>query len=148
MLGSDLEKAGLPAISGPNTLVFRFPAAYNQAREHCQDAGTCRTHRRSAAQGHRPSLEPCGSKRSPTPAASLAMLRLPRSPPSPVRAATTTGTRRRKEPLVKRAMDVLGGQVVRVDEGFGDAAAPTTAPDAPRKRSREPCSRKSARSPA
>src|SRR5262249_2268266 len=38
MLGSDLEKAGLPAISGPNTLVLTFPAEYNVQREHCQSA--------------------------------------------------------------------------------------------------------------
>src|SRR5262249_5686149 len=33
MMSSELQKAGLPAISGPNTLVFRFPPAYNQARD-------------------------------------------------------------------------------------------------------------------
>lgn len=36
LLRSDLEKAGIPAIFGPNTLVIRFPARYNQAREYCQ----------------------------------------------------------------------------------------------------------------
>ena len=31
MMGNFLEKAGLPAITGPNTLVLRFSADYNQA---------------------------------------------------------------------------------------------------------------------
>src|SRR5262249_54751960 len=33
MLASKLSEAGAPAITGPNTLVFRFPRVYNQARE-------------------------------------------------------------------------------------------------------------------
>ena len=36
LLRSELEKAGIPAIFGPNTLVIRFPARYTHAREHCQ----------------------------------------------------------------------------------------------------------------
>ncbi|MFM7148605.1 MAG: DNA polymerase III subunit gamma/tau, partial [Gemmataceae bacterium] len=36
MLSSELAKAGPPAISGPNTLVFSFPAGYNQAKEFVQ----------------------------------------------------------------------------------------------------------------
>src|SRR5205085_12356690 len=35
IMASQLAKGGLPAISGPNTLVFRFPLAYNGEREHC-----------------------------------------------------------------------------------------------------------------
>jgi len=37
LLASELGKAEVPAISGPNTLVLRFPLQYNQAREHCQE---------------------------------------------------------------------------------------------------------------
>src|SRR5262249_9314877 len=37
MFASEVERAGLPAISGPNTLVLRFPPQYNQQREHCQE---------------------------------------------------------------------------------------------------------------
>ena len=37
MMGNFLEKAGLPAITGPNSLALRFPADYNQAREYCQE---------------------------------------------------------------------------------------------------------------
>jgi len=33
MLGSELAKAGTPAIVGPNSLVFRFAAMYTQAKE-------------------------------------------------------------------------------------------------------------------
>lgn len=36
-LASDLEKAGIPAISGPNTLVLRFGVGYNSQRKHCQE---------------------------------------------------------------------------------------------------------------
>ena len=35
--GHFLEKAGLPAITGPNSLVLHFPADYNQARDYCQE---------------------------------------------------------------------------------------------------------------
>src|SRR5439155_26766600 len=33
-----LEKAGLPAISGPNSLVLRFPAGYTLEQEYCGEA--------------------------------------------------------------------------------------------------------------
>ena len=37
MLARSLERGGIPAISAPNRLVFRFPSEYNGAKEHCQD---------------------------------------------------------------------------------------------------------------
>src|SRR5262249_11038892 len=36
-LASDLESAGFPAISGPNSLVVRFEVGYNSQRKHCQE---------------------------------------------------------------------------------------------------------------
>src|SRR5262249_14865799 len=37
LLASELERAEFPAISGPNTLVLRFPLRYNQPRESGQE---------------------------------------------------------------------------------------------------------------
>ena len=34
----ELSKAGTPAIFGPNTLVFRFPASYNQTMEYVEQS--------------------------------------------------------------------------------------------------------------
>jgi DNA polymerase-3 subunit gamma/tau len=37
LFGKELERAGLPAISGPNSLVLSFPAAYNRQRLYCAE---------------------------------------------------------------------------------------------------------------
>jgi hypothetical protein len=37
MLARELEKAGLPAVFGPNTLVLRFEPRYNAQREYCSE---------------------------------------------------------------------------------------------------------------
>src|SRR5262249_6399360 len=37
MFANSLEKGGFPAISGPNTLVIRFPPAYNGDKDYCQE---------------------------------------------------------------------------------------------------------------
>src|SRR5207244_8243075 len=36
-LVNSLQKADLPAISAPNTLVLRFPPGYNHEREYCSE---------------------------------------------------------------------------------------------------------------
>src|SRR5439155_2197693 len=111
LLASELNKAGSPAILGPNTLVIGFPAAYNQAREFCQRAtsvariqdalrkltGREWLLRIEAA----PGSEPAPTRAEPS-EASVPAARPRRSP------REDAG----KQPLVQRAVDVLGAQFV------------------------------------
>jgi DNA polymerase-3 subunit gamma/tau len=122
MLASDLEKAGLPAISAPNTLVLRFPVSYNSAREHCQQlANVARVEdmlKITTGLGCHLRIETaCGDDSA-------------FSQPRTAEPAENSHSRYRrlrleavKEPLVKRAMELMGAQLVHVDDGFGDALA-------------------------
>jgi len=125
MLANELGKASNVAISAPNTLVLQFPASYNLEREHCQEPS--RVARVEDAL-RRMTGQPCtlrfetgspGTTVSPVPASEA-----PEAPPSRSR-------RLRAEamllPLLKRAMDLMGAQIVHVDEGFGSAPAPEAA---------------------
>jgi DNA polymerase-3 subunit gamma/tau len=126
ILGRQLEFAGIPAIFAPNSLALHFPASYNQAREHCQrPTSVARIEevlRKATGQNWTLRIESGGG---PTPAAE----------PERVEALPPTRTRRNpreeadNDPLIRRALNVLGAQVVRVDEGFstGPAAANGTA---------------------
>ncbi len=128
LLASELGKAEVPAISGPNTLVLRFPLQYNQAREHCQEPVRVtrieELFRKITGRPWQVRIDSAGNGAATT---------------------TTTGadadaanqpTRYRRqraealqEPLLRRAAEVLGAQVVHVDDGFG--AAPSPAPERP-----------------
>ena len=123
MLRNELEKAELPAISGPNTLVIRFPARYNQAREFCQEPGRVarleELLRRLTGQSCQLRVEAVGG--SP-PGESPEAADDPVNSPSRYRRQRAEAA---QEPLLKRAIDVLGAQIVHVDDGFG--AAPTAA---------------------
>jgi DNA polymerase-3 subunit gamma/tau len=123
MMAAELQKGGAPAIFGPNALVIRFPARYNQAREFCQ--ATDRVGRIEAAllklTGHACQLR----------LESMSGLPDDSSPAESDTADLPSRYRRNRaealnEPLLKRAIDVLGAQVVQVDDGFGTAP---TAPD-------------------
>ena len=147
-LARDLEKANLPAIFGPNTLVFTFAAAYNQVVERCQTPGTVtrleEAIRKVTGRAWTLRFE---SAPSPTPSAPVP------SPgevePAPARARGGISAKRRKNSLlVRRAKEVLGGQIVRADEGFGESnSAPTNQAAPETRRTLEPCSRNSVRSP-
>jgi DNA polymerase-3 subunit gamma/tau len=122
LLSAELEKAGLPAIFAPNTLVMRFPPRYNSAREFCQDSGrVARVEellRRVTGQACQLRIEAVGGspREEATPTADeLATL------PSRSRRLRAEAV---EEPLLKRAIDVLGAQVVQLDDGFGAAPAP------------------------
>ncbi len=128
ILSRELELGGLPAITGPNRLVLHFSPAYNQQRERCADpvrlsrvqdvlkrvtgeAWDLRLETAPGSNGHAPTAPPA-------PAAAMA------APP-----ALT-------HPLVQSALDVLGGRLLRVDDGFGqtdpapdDADTPMTDPE-------------------
>src|SRR5439155_10840322 len=124
MLGSQLEKASDVAISGPNTLVLRFPMSYNFEREHCQEpASVARIEevlRRITGRAWNIRMESLGGSAAASPAPAAGDEANSQSRYRHQRAEAL------QEPLVKRAIDVLGAQIVQVDDGFG-AAPPTSA---------------------
>jgi hypothetical protein len=128
ILAKELEKAGLPAIFGPNTLVLRFPASYNSHRERCQAPGNVEQVERTlrAITGHPCNVrieaaggeQPATAKDRPTEDTENSQSRYRRQRSEAV-----------KEPLIRRAMEVLGAQLVDMDEGFG--TAPAGSPERP-----------------
>jgi DNA polymerase-3 subunit gamma/tau len=120
MLGSELRKAGTPAISGPNSLVFRFPAGYNQAREYCdspeQRGRVEEAIRRVTGKPWMVVIETDAGRTA-----------IPLSQPEPTNGSPVRPRRGPKEeaekvPLVKRAVEMLGATIQRVDEDFGEPA--------------------------
>jgi DNA polymerase-3 subunit gamma/tau len=124
LFASDLEKAGLPAISGPNTLVLRFPARYNRERDICQEP----TRLQRIEQALQKVTQRPWKVRVETGSAG-AIVEPPAGTEPRETLSTTARARLNKEqaesvPLVKRALEVLGAQLIRADEGFGATAQP------------------------
>ena len=125
LLARSLEKAGLPAIFAPNTLVLRFPAEYNLAKDHCQDP-SCSATVESAVREltGQPWVLRVESVAGTTGAAAAEPGDSQNGSSSAV-PSPRSGPRRNpreeaeKVPLVKRALEVLGASIQRVDEGFG-----------------------------
>jgi DNA polymerase-3 subunit gamma/tau len=117
-LGRELDRAGLPAISGPNRLVLHFPTEYNRQCEFCSDAarlnrvldalerltGQTWDLRLEVAPGLNGHARPNPTAAAPAPPADL------------------------EHPLVRSVIDVLGAKVLQVDDGFGQVA-PTADDD-------------------
>ena len=128
-LGTHLKAALPPAIFGPNSLAIRFAPGYNQAYEACaseanvqrlQDALQAITGQPVAVR-----VEQAGG-----PAAAEA-------PPRPVPGVAPAADRRKlilDLPLIKKAREVFGAQVTKIDDDFlpvPRAGAPAqTEPDA------------------
>jgi hypothetical protein len=125
----ELEKAGIPAITGPNTLVLQFPATYNEARELCQEPDRLgrveEALRKTTGRPWTLRVESIAAPAAPAATAPGAEAAAPTHPPrrNPREDAE-------KVPLVRRALEVLGASVHRVDEGFGAAPAAPPQPDA------------------
>jgi DNA polymerase-3 subunit gamma/tau len=118
MLGAELSKAGTPAISGPNNLAFRFPASYNQAREYCQQperlARVEDALRRVTGQSVSVRIEA-----EAVVEVSAKPVEVSNSEPvKPVKRSPRELAE--KSPLAKRALEVLGAAILRVDDAFGD----------------------------
>jgi DNA polymerase-3 subunit gamma/tau len=121
-----VKMAGIPAISGPNTLVLTFPAAYNQAREDCEDPTRLLRVEEALRKvtGRAWTLRVETTNAGPTPPAGA----VPEATPPP-RPRPNSREEAEKHPLIKRALEVLGATVHRVEEGFGEAAGhPGPAP--------------------
>jgi DNA polymerase-3 subunit gamma/tau len=119
MLAGRLQKADFPAIFAPNTLVIRFQAHYNSEREHCSDPTRVgrleEVLRRITGQSCQVRVENAAGSalaKSPAPADE------PTETISPYRRQRAEAS---QEPLLKRAIESLGAQIVQVDDGFGAA---------------------------
>jgi DNA polymerase-3 subunit gamma/tau len=120
ILARHLEKAASVAILGPNALVLRFPAQYNAHHDVCQEPVNVARLEEAFRKvtGHTGSfrLESASTEAAVASAAAA----VADNSPSRYRRQRTEAL---QEPLVKRAHEVLGAQIVHVDEGFGAAPA-------------------------
>ena len=117
MLREHLGRGGLPAISGPNTLVLRFPVGYNHEREYCQQAASVARLeeglRRLTGLTWAVRIESGTGEAAPLPSMTAA------ESENTLSRYRRQRTEAMREPLVKRAMEVLAAQIVDVEEGFG-----------------------------
>jgi DNA polymerase-3 subunit gamma/tau len=126
-LGSDLRRISNVAISAPNTLVLSFPARYNQRSDQILDAA-----RRAELEEllHGITGQACQIRID-----LVAEQAYQQANGAAVPAADAPYQKARRQraelmqlPLVSKAMDVLGAQIVGVDDEFGkDEAAKTAA---------------------
>lgn len=117
LLQTDLQKIENVAISGPNTLVIRFPSGYNLLRDRCQERVGQLEQALQKLVGR-----PCTIRIETIETTSNG-----ESMDNPKGLSAATGARRAnivglaESSLMKKAKDVLGAQVVRADPGFGEA---------------------------
>jgi hypothetical protein len=112
MRGAQLRYAGLPATFGPNSLVIRFPPDYSSAYESCASESGTEVIRQALrrATGKEWSVrfeQAAGADAGPVPQGAA-------PPPRPEQRAKDL----LQLPLFRKAADVLGAQLVRVDDGF------------------------------
>jgi DNA polymerase-3 subunit gamma/tau len=112
MLGSNLGCAAI-AITGPKTLVLRFGTGYNVEQEYCQEPARLarieECFRRITGQAWAVRTELVGTDAAAPPIDST------------ISRHRRQRTEAMQEPLVQRAAEVLGAQVVHMDDGFGAA---------------------------
>ena len=123
ILARHLEKADVPAIVGPNSLVLRFGVGYNSEQSYCQQPSTVtrleETLRKVTGQPWSVRIDAAGGELPPTVA----------PPPGDIGGPQRRSRKKWQEvveeiPLVKRAFDVLGAQPVgEIDEAFGAGRA-------------------------
>jgi DNA polymerase-3 subunit gamma/tau len=127
MLANELRRGEDVAISGPNTLALRFPSRYNAAREYCQDPQMVAKLEQVLRQvtGRAWGVRFDTSSDIPD--------RVVSSPRDGAETETAPARSRRQRqealqrPLLQRATDLLGAQIVQMDDGFG--AAPAASPE-------------------
>ncbi len=122
MRRGQLQFAGLPAILGPNSLAIRFPAGYSSAYDSCASESGVEVIQRALKRiTHKDWLV----------RVELASGPVGSPPPGAVPARPEQRTKDLLQlPLFKKAADVLGAQLVRVDEGFDPQAVPDARPAA------------------
>ncbi|MBA2225028.1 DNA polymerase III subunit gamma/tau [Thermogemmata fonticola] len=142
ILANHLKQALPPAISGPNTVVIRFPAPYNLAYEACsqnehfarrlEETLLAVTGQPVAVRYERvPTLGGSGSAGE----ASSGLAGLPASGMVPPGPGSASGSDPRRPwldwPLFRKAIETLDAQIIRVDEGF-QPRPPATTHEPPR----------------
>jgi DNA polymerase-3 subunit gamma/tau len=124
VLAGQLQKARPPAIFGPNCLVLRFPAQYNTQRDYCQDSASVA---RVEEALRKVTGQPCQFRVEG--AGGDALANSTETADDPAHSQSRYRRQRaeaEQEPLLKRALEILGAQVVHLDDGFG-AAPPGAA---------------------
>jgi hypothetical protein len=126
---AQLQAAGIPAILGPNSLVIAFPADYSGAYDACaSDAGQESIRRALRKVSGKDWLIRLELKAAPAGLNGAA---------EPARPAPKERPKDLLElPMFKRAIEVLGAQLVKVDDGFDPTPEPR--PAAPRPSADEP----------
>ena len=119
ILSTELRKIDDVAIIGPNALVLRIPAGYNDSGNQYLDDSRLRKVEEVLAKivG-----QPCSLRLETT------ELKPGEANPAEVEASLPSSAKRQRhrsevaqDPLVGKAMQVLGGQIVQMDEEFGAA---------------------------
>ena len=113
MLRATLQTHASPAILGPNSLAIRFPADYSSAYDAGATEEAVRRVLRHVTQ------KDWNVRVEKTPAAATPSNLAMTPPPRQDRAKDLL-----QLPLFKKAVEALGAQLVRVDEGFNPAPAP------------------------
>jgi DNA polymerase-3 subunit gamma/tau len=130
--GGSLQKAGLPAIFGPNALVLSFPPEYNAAYEHCSGSASVQRLEGVLKQVTGQTWSVRMEKRpGPAGGANGTANGAPPAPPPRVRQQETM----QQHPILRRAMEVFDALPVFLDAGFGSEppakpATPATEPNA------------------
>jgi DNA polymerase-3 subunit gamma/tau len=139
LLAAELRNKAQPAISGPNTLVIRFPARYNHESARCQEPANASKLEKALCDI---TGQPCKLRfEAVTEVATTGATTAPAVAETETAQARSRRQKNRAEqvPLLKSAIDVLGAQVVQMDDDF-DAAPPAgtdpqradaTAPEEP-----------------
>ena len=108
VIGNELRKAEV-AISGPNALVLRFPAGYNHSLDETKLARLAEMIRKVLGLSVTIRVD---NQAASKPAAAQAAVKSPEAESSSSRARRSRGEVAQL-PLVKKAMDLLGAQIVQ-----------------------------------
>jgi len=117
MLAGQLQKAGLPAIFGPKTLVIRFGPEYNHEYNYCRDGAALQKPEGLLRQitGQEISLRVEISAVAEEIAGAVGtFVKLPVAPSPRDREKEILGM-----PLFQRITEILGGRLLKLEEGFG-----------------------------
>ncbi|MFO0936927.1 MAG: DNA polymerase III subunit gamma/tau [Gemmataceae bacterium] len=122
MGGRALKSAGLPAILGPNALALRFPANYIQHYDQASAGLDALVEAIKRVTGQDWSVR---FEKSAPDTTDIEPVRTP--------AASSAGRQKAilEHPLFKRIADRLGGQMVKMEEGFNPTALPPKPVTAP-----------------
>jgi DNA polymerase-3 subunit gamma/tau len=123
MLASELSRAGSPAIFTPNSLVFRFEPGYTKAKEYVASperlARIEEAVKKLTGKPWTVRIEQEANLSASTPETGT------NGPASSARPRTNPKEEAEKVPLIRRAVDVLGATIHRVEEGFGESTKRT-----------------------